>query len=303
MFRKRILIVPVKHAQHTSQPARRLAGVATLGAWITGWFGLILPVALPQETAQPGHLKQEATYADRDTSLDEETTGQDVDLLLPDMRTLPPFDLRIVPLADGRRELRLSNTIWNSGQGPLELNGEFNAATSQIRVYQHVITSNGSPIELLVGEFIWHPTHDHWHFEDFTLYELRSLQPDGELDSVATSSDKLSYCLLDTDPVEHANPAFSPYRNYFDCGQSLQGLSAGWGDTYKSHLDGQALDITALPDGYYALVSTVNPGVIVMEANYKNNSALVYLEIRGSKLEVITLDKIRRGNCLEQCGS
>ena len=41
--------------------------------------------------------------------------------MLPDLRTLPPSDLEIVILPDGARELRLSNTIWNSGAGAPEL--------------------------------------------------------------------------------------------------------------------------------------------------------------------------------------
>jgi hypothetical protein len=219
------------------------------------------------------------------------------------LRTLPPSDLRIVHLAGGLRQLRLSNTIWNSGQGPLELSGEFNSATRQTRVHQRIPTADGSLVEHFVGEFVWHPGHDHWHFEDFTLYELWRLKPNGWPDSVVTSSDKLSYCVIDTEAVDRDNPAFTPRRNYYDCGQNLQGLSAGWGDKYKSDLEGQALDITSIPDGYYALISSVNPVAIVLEADYKNNRGIVYLEIRDKRLKVITLDEIRRGDCRQYCWS
>ncbi len=59
-------------------------------------------------------------------------------LMLPDLRTLPPSDLEIVVLPDGSRELRLSNTIWNSGAGALELEGEINPRTRMTRVVQNV---------------------------------------------------------------------------------------------------------------------------------------------------------------------
>jgi len=272
-----------------------------LGAWIASWMGGFIAVPLSSQIIQPIYLQPILRNPDTEFPVDQ---GEpDISELLPDLRTLPPSDLRIAPGADGTRELRLANTIWNSGQGHLELMGEFNSATSQTRVHQRITTSDGNLREHLVGEFVWHPGHDHWHFEDFTIYELWSLSPNGGLDYLVTSSDKLSYCVIDTDPVDRDHPAFSPLRNYFDCGQSLQGLSAGWGDTYKSHLDGQALDITAIPDGYYALVSRVNPENILLESNYGNNSAIVLLEIRGSRLKVINPEEIRRVDCRGYCWS
>jgi len=78
----------------------------------------------------------------------------DPQLLLPDLRTLPPYHLKIETLPDGSRELRLSNTIWNSGGGPLELEGKFNPATRTTRVEQHIHTQAGLPLTHMVGEFV-----------------------------------------------------------------------------------------------------------------------------------------------------
>jgi hypothetical protein len=147
---------------------------------------------------------------------------------LPDLRTLPLSDLHIQLLSRGRRFLRLENTIWNSGQGPLELTGEFNAATSRTRVHQHIYTADDNRRDVLVGEFVWHPTHDHWHFDEFTLYELWTLTPDYHLGQVVATSDKLSYCVMDTDVVDKDHPHLSLRQGYGGCGQLLQGLSAGW---------------------------------------------------------------------------
>ncbi len=47
----------------------------------------------------------------------------------------------------------------------------------------------------------------------FSLYELWTLTPRGELDSLASSSDKVSYCLIDTDIIEPHNPAYQPRRS------------------------------------------------------------------------------------------
>jgi len=218
---------------------------------------------------------------------------------LPDLRTLPPTDLHIQILPEGRRSLRLANTIWNSGQGPLELTGEFNAATQRTRVHQHIYTADGDQHEILVGEFVWHPTHDHWHFDEFTLYELWTLKPDYSLDKVVASSDKLSYCVMDTNIIDRENPRFVPRRGYGGCGQRRQGLSVGWGDTYKATFDGQALDLTGLPDGFYALTSSVNPNAVIIEEKYTNNSARVYLAIWGDRMSVVTLMQIKMAECGE----
>jgi len=220
-------------------------------------------------------------------------------LLLPDLRTLPPSDLAIDTLPDGSRELRLSNTIWNSGAGALELEGEFSPETRKTRVVQHVQAQTGTQLDHLVGEFVWHPGHDHWHFAGFSIYELWTLTPAGELDSVASSSGKLSYCVIDTDNIDRQKKGIPSRRRYYGCGQALQGLSAGWGDTYKSFLDGQSIHLAAVEDGFYALKSTVNPDAMLLEANYDNNAALLYLDIRGEHVELITAEEITERRCQE----
>jgi len=92
--------------------------------------------------------------------------------LLPDLQTLPPSDLAIRFQTGGGRVLRLSNAIWNSGQGPLELHGKFNPSTRKTRVHQRVYAVDGSLQERLGGEFVWHPGHEHSHFAGFALYRL-----------------------------------------------------------------------------------------------------------------------------------
>jgi hypothetical protein len=213
------------------------------------------------------------------------STGE-VALLWPDLRTLTPSDFEIRKLSGGRRMLRLANTVWNSGQGPLELMGEFNPVTRQTRVWQRLYAEAGAVYEYDVGEFVWHPGHNHWHFEDFAVYQLWSLTSHGELARVVSSSVKLSYCLIDTDVAHSAHPGFDPRRHYRGCGRTLQGLSVGWGDQYDSFLEGQSLDITGLPDGVYGLVSRVNPGHRLLEANYTNNHAVIYLRLLGARVEV-----------------
>jgi hypothetical protein len=217
------------------------------------------------------------------------SSDQITHLLTPDLRTLPPYNLAIETQPDGSRALRLSNTIWNGGTGPLELEGALNSVTQQTSVVQHIYLPGGGRFTRKVGEFIFHPTHDHWHFEDYSIYELWTLTLDGALGAMLRSSDKISYCLIDTDVVDVAIEGFTPHKRYQGCGQALQGQSIGWGDTYKSHLDGQSIPLTGVADGFYALKSTANPKQILVESNYYNNSALIFLELRGDQVMVIYL--------------
>lgn len=223
--------------------------------------------------------------------------GPPAALALPDLRTMPLKDLYIQSLSGGRRLLRLENTVWNSGQGPLELSGEFNPTAQRTRVTQHIYTGEGDPCDVLVGEFVWHSTHAHWHFDELTLYELWTITPDLRLGEVVSSSEKISYCMRDTDVIAAGHPRFSPRRGYWGCDQHHQGLSVGWGDTYKSTFDGQSLDITRLPYGFYALTSTANPNGAILEEREGNNTARVYLEIMGDGLAVVTLKEIRLAQC------
>jgi hypothetical protein len=270
---------------------------------MTVWLTLATATAYASEAL---HLPLAIPVANRDDRItriglvlvkrvgpSEPQPGSLAELYLPDLRTLPLSDLKIQILDGGRRSLRLANTIWNSGRGPLELTGEFNAALERRRVYQMVDGANGERYEHLVGEFVWHPTHEHWHFDDFTLYELWTLTPDHNLDEVVASSDKLSYCVMDTDVVDRDRPYFALRRGFASCNQRKQGLSVGWGDTYKSFLDGQALDLTGIPNGLYALTSSVNPNGVILEENLNNNSTRVYVEILGERLTVVTLKQIR----------
>lgn len=204
--------------------------------------------------------------------------------LLPDLRTLPPWDLYIERSSVDTRLLRFANTVWNSGAGVIELYGTNDWSTLQTTVAQRVYAVDGSSQDHIVGSFVWHPEHDHWHVGDFATYELWSLTDDGASVLRSVASDKLSYCLIDTDAVDPGLPGFPDSRVYIGCGRLRQGMSIGWGDTYTADLPGQELDVTGLPDGVYALTSTTNPKGHLLETDYTNNAGTTYLQIRGDSV-------------------
>lgn len=207
------------------------------------------------------------------------------DLVLPDLITLPPSDLRLV--GDSRsahRLLRFTNTVANAGPGVLELTGTLVPEDGTYRVRQHLFAWDGSRVqETLLPEIIFHPGHDHWHLADFARYELWSVRPDGSIEDIVSVQGKVSYCMIDTDRWTVSERAD---RNYSGCVPTLQGLSVGWADSYESDLDGQSLDVAGLPNGLYALRSVADPNNHLIEIDEYNNDNTVLLRLTGNHLQV-----------------
>jgi hypothetical protein len=209
----------------------------------------------------------------------------DPDLLLPDLQTLPPYDLviRVVSATD-RKLLRLSNSILNGGPGAIEMLGVFNPATGKTTVTQHIYKVDGTSLDYAAGEFVYHPGHQHWHLENFVSYEVWSLTRKGALDAVVAFSDKVSYCLQDD---SRSDIPGSSRRTYTQCDRKVQGISVGWIDTYTWDTEGQIVDITDVPDDLYALRSTVDPANRLWEVDDTNNSATVYIEIVDNRVRIV----------------
>lgn len=64
-----------------------------------------------------------------------------------------------------------------------------------------------------------------------------------------------------------------------------QGISANWTDSYRSHIPEQHIDITHLPDGYYALESVIDPLGVIEEVDNTNNNAIVYFNLQDGELQ------------------
>jgi len=216
------------------------------------------------------------------------------DLLLPDLITLPPTDLRIrTNQSDGHKLLRFTNSIINTGPGGMELWGATNPGSGKMTVTQHIYDTEGSTRQRVVGEFFFHPEHNHWHLGDFARYEIWSIGPDGEFDSVVAVSNKISYCLRDD--ARSDIPGAATWQTYISCDHERQGISVGWIDIYRYHLPGQSIDITFLPDSVYALRSIVDPENNLWESDPTNNSAILYIAIEDNNVSIVeSLDSLNR---------
>src|SRR5947207_4444535 len=171
--------------------------------------------------------------------------------LYPNLKTLPPDHLSFdtVTLADGlpHAVLRFGNTAWNTGAGPLELRAE-PLDTNTATAYQRILDANGQLVsERVIGEFIFHPQHNHYHLEDFALYQLWTrAEYDAWVASGGTSgapmavSSKVTFCLEDGLRLAPTLPGSPAAPAYTICSQTgLSGISVGWGDWYPAYLYGQ----------------------------------------------------------------
>jgi L-ascorbate metabolism protein UlaG (beta-lactamase superfamily) len=207
-------------------------------------------------------------------------------LLLPDLRTLAPSGLEIAHTSsDEKTVLKLTNSIWNGGYGPLILIGVVDPGSETQRVVQRILKDDGEYSEKSIGEFIFHTGHNHTHLDSFSVYELWSLQSNGMLDQVVATSGKVSYCLRD---IRRSPEAERIDRAEFtSCSSDRQGLSVGWTDVYQYYLAGQSIDITGLEDGTYALMSIADPFNLIQESDETNNGIVIYLEIQESEVTII----------------
>ncbi len=215
----------------------------------------------------------------------------------PDLRTLKPSEIRITNscslliLGNCKKYLRFSNIAWNSGNGRLEMRPQNSGSSGKTTAYQRVYSHDAAGSwyfarEFPVGEFEFHPSHNHWHFGDFANYSLvTATASDTEVrGSVKRSSQKTTFCVIETnrisDSLEHAEE-----QRYTTCDQNDRtGLGVGWGDRYGWDLPGQEIDITGQPDGYYWLVSTVDFQQRLTETNDANNCGAAKIEIRGTQV-------------------
>ena len=112
--------------------------------------------------------------------------------------------------------------------------------------------------------------HGHYHFKGFAAYTLRDLGG-----AIVAQGRKVSFCLEDVSQWDPQAPEFST----FDC--ENQGIQAGWSDIYDGGLPGQWIDITSIPAGDYQLEITINPGQLIDEADYSNNTTIVPVRLGG----------------------
>ena len=180
----------------------------------------------------------------------------------------------------GRTLLRLANGTANIGPGALHLYGVtpgHEDGTQDVR--QRVYREDDSFFERVAGTFVYHPEHNHIHFEEWAQYRLRTVVGVDGVGDVVAEGAKTSFCILDLGVYDRSLPNYRPGGFFRSCSSTTQGLSVGWIDVYSKSLPGQNIDITGIPDGHYWLESEVDPNNNVLESNEDNNITRVLVTI------------------------
>jgi Lysyl oxidase len=198
----------------------------------------------------------------------------------------------------GRVHIRLTNAVPNIGLGPLMIYPAAGSTeTFRQAVFQRVLVDgNGdgdgtdntdSFFDRAAGNFVFHPSHNHFHVDNWAQYYIREVLPGDGVGKIIYSGNKTSFCLLDsaTYTTQPSQGNTGP-RRFFQCGTTLQGISVGWEDIYPKELPDQWIDITSILPGEYWLESVVDPGNLILELDETNNVARVKLTIAPGDLPI-----------------
>ena len=217
--------------------------------------------------------------------------------LLPNLEQATPDDLSGRTggtTAAPRFFLGFESAAANTGVGPLIVLGDRSSlGQEQMVLRQQIERSDGGARSVPLSaklRYVHSSDHSHWHVLGFMRYELRSAAG-----KRLVRDRKTGFCLGDRYRVELALPGRSPTARYSDrCGKGAprlrrirEGISVGWGDNYKPHLEGQELEVTSLPAGRYVLVHRVNTSRDIRESDFTDNVASMAFDLswpRGSKL-------------------
>jgi hypothetical protein len=204
--------------------------------------------------------------------------------LYPDLVTLPPSGLYVERNSAGHYLIRFNNTAGNLG-GRLEISVDsFGSKTIYQNVYDQNVGGSRVVRQQVHSDLIYHPQHNHFHFSGFAQYELLKKSPAGSFDVTHRTGSKTSFCILDT--VRINSQVGQSWPIYNTCGSIIQGMSAGWGDTYVAALFDQWIDVgtTMIPDGQYAIRSTADPDNRIFETNDFNNIGIQYFTIANGRV-------------------
>jgi hypothetical protein len=212
-----------------------------------------------------------------------------LDLLCPDLRMSPPYDLHIQ--RRGRRTvLRAANSINSRGTGPAELfatrRGTYTATATQ-KIWRRgggkltVRTGARSVFKFIPGQ------GRYWKYENAAEFQLWTV--DGMLrpQRRVRTGPKQIYCLRD---LRRTRPmARSPRRfHYPGCNRSSRmrtvtlGTSVGWSDIYPSTYHENWIDVTGLR-GTFAFKHIADPKNGIWESDETNNDAITIVRLPSGR--------------------
>jgi hypothetical protein len=211
------------------------------------------------------------------------------------------------------RCLRFDNTIRNIGDGPLIL--RFNYAPGDFigncDMEQEILSTAASVASRNAGPCVFHVPHGHFHYQNMGTYQLYQVGAGGvPAAHPLVISKKIGFCTIDVDyytfgqeaakqrPRTYSFPSCNLPNAYsttltppspFGPGgiPEYMGISVGWGDIYTWDLPTQYLDVSAVPDGTYEVVSRSNPDGGILTAGRGHETGVACIRLTGARVDTL----------------
>jgi hypothetical protein len=184
------------------------------------------------------------------------------------------------PLNIGTGDLRVRNT------GRTDESGERQIVEQVIEVDTD---GDGQPDTFRVrdaGYNIYHPTHNHIHFDGYAQQRLRRVTAENGIGEILAEGAKISFCLIDLD-----NFSSDEGPKFISCGGidgGEWGISAGWADIYSSGLAGQEINVQSLArsgtqflEGEVWLEIEIDVDNQMLESDETNNIAHIKIDLNN----------------------
>lgn len=213
-------------------------------------------------------------------------------LVCPNLRMAPPYDLKEVATPAGRRLLLMGNRIVSVGPGPAELRGT-RVSEDEMDARQVVQRPDGpfgraslSTGAKLTWKYVDRRRGNYWKMANAARFELWSTEPaTGSRLALVRTGPKLDYCLRDlfrrrgTRTGSLVYPACSQkrYRRTVTLG-----ISVDWADGYPAKYPENWIDVSGLA-GCFAIVQRADPTNVIRETDEGDNTTTrtITLPYRG----------------------
>jgi hypothetical protein len=202
----------------------------------------------------------------------------------PDLIALPSWGIS-TEYAQHQDLLVFGATVWVGGGSPLDVEG-FRSNTSPVmRAYQYFWHHGKLIGRVRAGTMGFYDQK--WRFAQFARYQLLTASRE-----LAVRSHKEGFCIAPTDPVNlllrDATWQPSEVGLSGQCGTpsalwTREYLPVGWGDTYTQFVEGEAFNITNLPNGTYYIEIIANPEHVLLEQSTTNDVSLREVILGGTQ--------------------
>ncbi|MDN5795648.1 MAG: Ig-like domain-containing protein [Intrasporangium sp.] len=213
----------------------------------------------------------------------------------PDLQNIIPTGDMSIHGSGPDREFRYTHLLYNGGDGPLEIQPQYNNASGTYQGVQRVYTHDASGTWSIAeqsrvgGAFVYHAEHGHFHFP-MASFGLYAVAADGGVGDPVTMSPKNGFCIADSyiydKTLEHSG-TFGYSGGTCTDPSAIRGISVGGADEYDYRDPGQSVPIADLPDGTYWFRALVDPYNYFQESDKADNETDVKVRITGSTLETL----------------